>query len=297
MDTSQKVILVLDDSRIVLGKIKEILRKANYKIVTAENGKEGLLRLEEVLPDLIISDIMMPEMDGYTFCKKVRENPVTKFTPFIFLSTREALQDKLQGFEMGADDYLTKPFNDEELLTRVLSSLRKMDALLKLSHEDALTGVANHRSFQENLDREIKRCGRQKTKLSMAIFDIDHFKKFNDTYGHKVGDFVLFEFAQFFKKKIRETDFFARYGGEEFALILPDTEKKGAFAFIDRFRQQLSDREIINPLNKSEKLRITFSGGISEFPTDAESKDKLIQLADEAMYKAKNAGRNQISYE
>lgn len=297
MDISQKVILILEDSRLILVKIKGILKKADFKVVTAENGKEGLLQLDEILPDLIISDIMMPEMDGFEFCKKVRENPVTRFTPFIFLSSREALQDKLQGFEMGADDYLTKPFNEQELLTRVSSSLRKMDALLKLSHEDALTKVSNHRSFQENLSREIKRSTRQKTLLSMAMLDIDHFKKFNDTYGHKVGDFVLFEFAQFIKKRIREADFFARYGGEEFALILPDTNKEKAFTFLDQIREDLSNKEIINPLNKNEKLRITFSGGIAEFPTYSQSKDKLFLFADEALYKAKKAGRNQICFE
>lgn len=294
---SQKAILVLEDSRLILAKIKEILKKAGFKVITAENGKEGLLRLDEILPDLIISDIMMPEMDGYLFCKKVRENPVTRLTPFIFLSAREALQDKLQGFEMGADDYLTKPFDGQELLTRVSASLRKMDALLKLSYEDGLTGVSNHRSFQENLNRDIKLSTRQKTLLSMAIIDIDHFKKFNDTYGHKVGDFVLFEFAQFIKKRMRETDFFARYGGEEFALILPDTNKESAFTFLDQIREDLAAQEITNPVNKNEKLRITFSGGIAEFPTNSQSKDELIFSADEALYKAKKAGRNQICFE
>jgi diguanylate cyclase (GGDEF)-like protein len=286
-----KSILIVDDSPLIIEHIKKILQKGKFKIMTALNAEEGLLRLEEELPDLIISDIVMPGMDGFEFCKKVRKNNVTKLTPFIFLTVKEKMKDKLRG-----DDYITKPFNEKELFSRISASLNKMDELLKLSHEDSLTHVANHRSLQDNLEREINRSLRHKTVLSIGMLDIDFFKKFNDTYGHKVGDYVLFEFAQFIKKRLRGTDFFARYGGEEFCLILPDTKKKGAFTFLDRIRKELSDQEFMNPLVEKKKMRITFSAGIAEYPTDAKAKNALIDYADKALYKAKETGRNQVCF-
>ncbi len=283
-------ILVVDDDGSIRRVIRMDLEKAGYIVYTAYNGIEGLEMVKEVEPDLIISDIEMPKMDGVEFYEKLRAEDTS--IPFIFLTGSSDEERKISVLKLGVDGYLTKPFSKKELIVRVESLLEKAKKITQNIYVDALTKVYNRKFINEKLPAKIEKAIDTFTPLSVAMCDIDHFKKINDVYGHQAGDMVLSFLGNFLKTHVRGNDIVARYGGEEFLILLEGIEKKDAYNVMERLRETLSKEEI--DIDNGRKIKITISIGISSFPDDGSTLKELIEASDIALYKAKNGGRNRV---
>ncbi|MBU2489091.1 MAG: diguanylate cyclase [Proteobacteria bacterium] len=296
-------ILVIDDSRLVSHVAKTILTKQGHEVLLASEGASGLDLARAEMPDLILLDLIMPGIDGYEVCEKIKnEEAETADIPVIMLTSKAESADKVRGLEAGASDYVTKPFDEGELVARVNTHLRLKDLyeklqeknrqLQELANRDGLTGLFNHRYFQEALSKDFQRAMRYHESLSCVLLDIDFFKKFNDTYGHQTGDVVLSTLGRLIEDSLRETDLAARYGGEEFALVLYHTPAPAAFMVAERLRESVEAHEF-----KADELslKVTISVGVATFP-HAEIPDHktLVECADKALYRAKEAGRNQV---
>ncbi|MDI6796227.1 MAG: diguanylate cyclase [Desulfatibacillaceae bacterium] len=295
-------ILVIDDSRLVAHVAKTILVKQGHEVLLAQDGAAGLAVLDEIRPDLILLDLIMPGMDGYAVCEKVKNTFETKDIPVIMLTSKAESADKVRGLELGASDYVTKPFDEGELVARVNTHLRlkelyeslqeKNRQLQELANRDGLTGLFNHRYFQEALSKDFQRAMRYHESLSCVLLDIDFFKKFNDTYGHQTGDVVLKTLGGIIEDSLRDTDLAARYGGEEFALVLYHTPAPAAYMVADRLRQSVENHEFVHD---DLVLKVTISVGVATFPhPDIPDHKTLVECADKALYRAKEAGRNQV---
>jgi diguanylate cyclase (GGDEF)-like protein len=288
-------ILVVDDEQPNIKLLGETL-KGDYRIFFATDGAKALAIAEQVLPDLIILDVVMPGMDGYEVCRQLKDNPLLQDIPVIFITAMTALKDETAGLELGAVDYIIKPFNPALIRLRVKNHLelkRQRDLLGRLSLQDGLTGLANRRAFDAEYLREWRRAVRNCAPLSLIMIDIDHFKAYNDTYGHLAGDECLKLVARALAGSLeRGADFIARYGGEEFVCILPDTDAKGAPVIAGELRRAVESLHI--PYHASPVAPwVTVSLGVaSAIPTAALSEDMLIALADRMLYRAKTAGRN-----
>ena len=295
-------ILLIDDSRLIAHVAKTILTKRGHEVILAQDGLAGLEAAKSQQPDIILLDLIMPVMDGYEVCKALKQEDSTEEIPVIMLTSKAEPADKVKGLEMGALDYVTKPFDEGELVARVNIHVRlkelyeavqdKNRQLQELANRDGLTGLYNHRYFHEQLSKDFLRARRYHESLSCILFDIDHFKKFNDTYGHQTGDVVLSALGRVIEDSIRDSDFAARYGGEEFAVILYHTDPPAAVDVAERLRQMVEGREI---QDKDEVLHVTISIGVATFPHEEIRDSKtLIECADKALYKAKENGRNRV---
>ncbi len=297
-------ILIVEDSQTQALRLQIILENQGYRITTAQNGIEGLNLFKETFFPIVITDWVMPEMDGFEFCKTIRNQEMTGYVYIIILKTKDSKNDINAGFEAGADDYLIKPPDETELAARLKTakrvitleySLRKQkEEIERLSVTDPLTKTYNRRYLSNHLPGAIKHTFRYSRPLSIIICDIDHFKNINDCYGHQAGDYVLEEFAQCIKNIIRDgIDWVARYGGEEFIIVLPETDLDSAKKAAERYRLLLSATELIY---ETQKIKITASFGVAcLFPTEEGRKvnmDSMITAADELLYKAKKEGRN-----
>ena len=289
MDESKSKILVVENSPQTLHIIRNIFKDAGYDVITAPDGREGLKILHDSPVDLIISAVLLPEMDGLEFCKKVRESSTTDTIPFIFLSAQGSLEDKQSAFREGADDYITKPFEPNDLLLRAEAGLKRAERYLAEAYTDALTGLNNRRYFDKKLAEMMAHSTRYGETFCLAMLDVDLFKDFNDSFGHVAGDRALKHIATIIIENIRESDTHARFGGEEFTVLLPSTDKKSAINFMDRLRQRISETEMVD---EGKKHLFTISIGIAQFPDDSEIQDELIKCADEALYESKSKGRN-----
>ncbi len=296
-------ILVVDDSRDNLEVLATRLRFRGYIVDTATSGEEALARVAEEPPDLILLDVMMPGLDGYEVARRIRSNPELPFIPIILVTARDSTQDKIAGLDAGADDYLTKPINYPELEARVRAMLRikelqgeleeKNRELARLSISDGLTGLYNHRHIQEVVHEEFERAKRTREPLAVVMFDFDHFKRVNDTYGHQVGDRVLQEMARILRNTAREIDKLGRYGGEEFIAVLPDTGIDDAVTFAERVRERVERHPFA--VGQARPIHLTVSAGAATYPHPAVYNAKtLIHRADQALYAAKAAGRNRV---
>ncbi len=316
-------ILVVDDSRTVLAMITDVLEAEGYHVRQAEHGRAALGLVAEGRPDLIILDVMMPEMDGYEVCRRLREE--AEYIPILMITAKGDLQDLVKGLDAGADDYISKPFDHMELLARVKSLLRigtlqrrlyaqnleleaKNQQLQALAHQldalngelrllsvtDGLTRAYNHRHFQERLKNEFARATRRGEALSCVMLDIDHFKAVNDAWGHPVGDRVLIRLVEMLKDQIRGEDLVARYGGEEFALLLPSTPADQARHLAERVRERVAKEGFV--VSRDTNVHYTISVGVAEFSPDSphQDPDALLQAADAALYRAKAHGRNRV---
>ena len=236
MDTKNKPtkgnILVVDDTPANLKLLNTLLKENGYNVRPVPNGRLALSGAKAIPPDLILLDVAMPDMDGYQVCKKLKETTETENIPVIFLTARTGEEDIIKGFELGAADYVTKPFTQAILLARVKTHVnlrQKTRQLKELSMKDGLTQIANRRHFDEFLELELRRCTRNQKSISLIMMDIDHFKLFNDTYGHQKGDDVLKEVAKVLQSCGRRPgDLAVRYGGEEFIMLLGDTDSEDA---------------------------------------------------------------------
>ncbi len=301
-------ILVVEDSRTQREWLVQVLSRENYEVSAAGEGKTAIRKVRLDPPDLVLLDMILPDMDGLEVLRILKARGEGNFIPVILLSVKSDLDSRVAGLRIGADDFLAKPFAEAEILARAAAMLRikslqdevraQKKKLEELSITDGLTGLANHRHFQETLRKEFGRAHRYNDPLSLVMIDLDHFKRVNDTHGHPFGDKVLKESAQLIRQSLREmVDVPARYGGEEFAVILPKTVITGALAVAERMRQRLREHVFSDdppphrdgtspPARISE--RITASFGVASYPSrEITSADLLIRYADEALYRAK----------
>ena len=300
-------ILIVDDYPANIRIVAAMLQQ-NYKVLAANNGERAIKIAEDIHPDLILLDVMMPELDGFTVCEILKKNPKTNDIPIIFITAKTELNDIVKGFSVGGCDYISKPFNPEELFARVNThiELKKSRELLKkyiqeleqknreldiMSKTDYLTKLANRRFMIERLNEEVARTEKTGEKFSMLMCDIDYFKRVNDTYGHEIGDLVLKEVTKSIKNMVRECDVVSRWGGEEFIVLLIDTNIISAAKVAEKIRAEI-EKNIIT-INNSI-VKVTMSIGVTEYLNEI-SISQNINNGDEAMYQSKANGRNRVT--
>lgn len=297
--SKQQTILIVDDAKGNINVLAELLR-ADFKIRAATSGAKALdIAFSDNPPDLILLDVVMPEMDGYEVCKRLKASSQTKNIPIIFITGNVSEEDEIYGFSLGAMDYIAKPFSPVVVKARVNTHAelkRHRDYLESISYLDGLTGIANRRKFNDYLDLTWSFAVRESIPISMILMDIDNFKLFNDNYGHQDGDACLIQIAQALSETImRKADFIARYGGEEFVCILPNTESSNAVLIAEKFRQSVISLQIPHAYSTAENC-VTISLGVATIvPEKNASCSLLIKAADEALYKSKESGRNKVS--
>lgn len=291
-------ILIVDDERQNIKVLTELLRK-DYKIMASKAGEQALSAvLGPNPPDLILLDIMMPEIDGYEVCRRLKADSRSMHIPIIFITALDTSDDEAKGFELGAVDYITKPFKPVIVKARVRTHIqlkRKTDLLEHMASIDGLTELPNRRNFDITIEKELRRVARNNALLSMIFMDIDFFKKYNDHYGHAEGDDCLRRVAKAVSGCVRRArDFVARYGGEEFVIILPETDRTEAFGIAEKVRLAVLGLNIEHAASDvadhvSLSLGVaTVSGDQTVSPVD------VIKKADAALYKAKESGRNRV---
>lgn len=327
-NSSHPIVLLVDDQAMVGEAIRRMLvSEADIDFHYCQEPTQAVGKANEIKPTIILQDLVMPEVDGYTLLKFYRANPSTSSTPVIVLSSREDPKDKSQAFENGASDYLVKLPDKIELVARIrahsktyLLQLQRDEAYLemkklqeqltesnhkleesnamlqRLSTMDGLTGLANRRHFDETLQAEWKIGLRDKTVLSVIMIDIDYFKKYNDGYGHQGGDDCLKGVAKILGDTVhRAGDFVARYGGEEFVVILRNTDAKGAAVLAEKMRANVEAQHIPHAFSAVAD-HVSISLGIADmFPDTSASPAGLLAKADAALYKAKEHGRNRYA--
>jgi diguanylate cyclase (GGDEF)-like protein len=291
-------VLVIDDSRTVRRLLGNILGK-HYRVLLAENGEEGLVLATEEGPDLILLDVLMPGLDGFAVCSRLKGDSRTRDIPVLFLTALSGAVDEMRALEAGAIDFIPKPISPAILGARVRNHLdlkRYQDKLRNLSLLDGLTGIANRRRFDQYLELEWQRCSRNGQPLSLVLGDVDVFKAYNDGYGHGQGDDCLRRVAEVFQASLRRpADLAARYGGEEFVCILPETGREGARSVADQIMARMADLDLPHAFSPVAG-RVTVSLGLAtaELPVSAESWGGLLEQADRRLYLAKSRGRNRM---
>lgn len=298
MELNRKpLLLIVDDEPANLHVIVESMVN-DYEIKAATNGADAISIAQDAdKPDLILLDVMMPEMNGYEVCKILKEDEMTRDIPVIFVTAMELPEWEVRGLEMGAVDYVTKPINITVLKARVNTHIKlkqMQEQLVKLSNQDKLTGIANRRHFDEYFDVEWRRTMRNQTPLAIIMADIDYFKRFNDAYGHLAGDVCLVKVADVLNSVLqRPGDLAARYGGEEFVGVLSNTDAAGAHRIAEVFR--IGVEKLSVPHSGSPTGYVTAScGAAAMVPDAAVLPSDLIAMADKHLYAAKDSGRNVV---
>lgn len=315
-DNNQAKILLVDDTPGNLDVMLEHLGNHQFNISVALNGYEAIELAQSVVPDIILMDVMMPGIDGFETCKILKANEITKNIPLIFMTALSDAENVVKGFEVGGVDYVTKPLQYQEVLARLKAHLTIRQQQLKLekinqelldknelitaqSHRleqmartDPLTGLGNRRDFLERLEQEQAASIRTGKMFSVVLADIDHFKDFNDKYGHECGDNVLVTIATTLQKLLRKQDSVARWGGEEFVILLRETTAEHAYTLIERLRKEVENINTFCGL-ESTPLKATVTFGICQYQDDLSLNDCL-NLADSALYLGKSQGRNQV---
>lgn len=300
-------ILIIDDSEVIRTRIIDTLEPFNLfaRYYEAEDGLDGFKKLLTSQVDLVLCDLEMPRIDGFKFLTMMKARPEFQDIPVLILTGMDDRELKVKGLGQGASDYITKPFDPEELVARVKVHLkikhlqddlkRSNELLLELSNTDHLTGLFNRRYLMEAMDKELQRAERKNGCLSLILLDIDYFKGVNDTYGHIQGDVVLQKVSQQLQKELRSYDIAARYGGEEFIAVLPDASLKEAAFVAERIRYAIEQLRFSGDISG---ISMTASLGVAEFRKleHNNSVDAFIKLADDALYKAKANGRNRVEF-
>lgn len=309
MERKKKRILVVDDHEDNIELLRARLEARGYEVEGASDGQSALDAVKRDCPDLILLDVMMPKMDGIEVVRRLKANAELPFIPVIMQTALDSTENKVEGLDAGADDYITKPINFAELEARVNSLLRIKtlqsdlaarerelselnDKLRRISLTDGLTQVDNRRSLEERLHEMWQHSVRLHEPIALIICDIDKFKSVNDNYGHQAGDSVLKEFAQLLKAEAREIDRVGRYGGEEFLLILSGTVLDAAVTFAERLREKVEGHTFSYA---GGTLRRTMSCGVAASPhPKVKDQEALLRAADDALYVAKETGRNRV---
>ncbi len=294
---NKKHILLVDDDKINLNLLTEFLTKRGYKTSAVQDGQKAIEFLKENSCNLILLDVLMPGINGYETCKRMKQLREIKDIPVIFLTANNDHDSIIEGFQSGGVDYVTKPFNSLELLYRIDTQLKLQDRTCelkkalqeveKLSTTDPLTHIFNRLKFDILLKQQIEISQRYVSSLSILFIDIDHFKFVNDTFGHNIGDEVLIEVVNIIKTLIRNSDIFARWGGEEFTILTPETDLAGARILANKIRKAVDEH------NFEKVQKVTISIGVTELKITDNAK-KLLKRVDNALYNAKNGGRNRI---
>ncbi|MDY6933379.1 MAG: response regulator [Spirochaetota bacterium] len=304
LPTNLPSVLLVDDDESDIKLFMHYLSDEAYQLEMVKNGEDAISLAQHKEIDLILLDMLLPGMDGFEVCKRLKEMKETRNIQIIAVTSLCDIESKIKGIELGADDFLVKPVDRQELMARINALIKKkayldelcgrFQTVLNAAINDKLTNLYNHTYFKHVLDIEIKRSLRQKHPVTLMLIDIDNFKLYNDTLGHLAGDELLKQIAQLFKDHIREVDLAARYGGDEFAIIMPYVGSKEAAIIAERIRQAVwemafSHKSLLLP----DKLSISI--GIAFSPFDATTMEELIEIADRELYNAKNSGKDQVS--
>jgi diguanylate cyclase (GGDEF)-like protein len=308
-------ILIVDDHPTNLQVLLDSLQNSGYRTLIARNGEGAIKQAAFAQPDLILLDVMMPGIDGFETCQRLKQQDVTCDIPVIFMTALVETVDKVRGFEAGGVDYITKPFDQAELLARVKAhlELRRYQGELQRSNQqlakanaelqeaqqqlelaartDPLTQLSNRRDMIEKLDYEKVRHKRSQQAFALILSDIDDFKMFNDTYGHDCGDFILVSVADVMRSMLREQDQLARWGGEEFLVMLLETDLQRAGIVAEKIRETIATNLF---LYKGLQLSVSMTFGVSVFDTFEKSIDGCIKKADLALYRGKDHGKNRV---
>ncbi|HEX8523567.1 MAG TPA: diguanylate cyclase [Tepidisphaeraceae bacterium] len=287
----QKV-LIIDDSKPIHALLKARLADEPIELHSAFDGEAGVEAALNLLPDLILLDVDMPTPDGFEVCRRLKDHPLTMNVPVVFLTGIASTEQKIRGLELGALDYIIKPFDPAELRARVRTSLRQkylLELLAKKAMIDGLTGLWNRSYFDQQLAAQLALFRRSGYTVSCIFADVDHFKTINDNFGHPTGDEALRAIAHVLQSSCRLEDIVCRYGGEEFAIVCPNTPADKAIILAERLRESISR---LTMSYRRTPIPLTASFGIAD-PTTAGS-HTLIEAADQALYRAKQLGRNRV---
>lgn len=300
MNIKKSIVMCVDDEIINRHLLRRLL-DSDYDIIEAQSGNEAIQKLKENtnLPDIILLDVMMPGIDGYGTCSRIKSNPLTSHIPVIFITTHGEIEEQIKGFKLGAADYILKPFSPPIVEARIRTHLelkKQRDLLEKLNLTDNLTGIANRRKYEQYLANKWNVMVRLRTPLSLVMIDIDHFKQYNDNYGHSEGDHCLRQVAQAMQSAlVRSVDLVARYGGEEFVAVLPGTGLSGAKIVAEKMRACVQNLNIPHEFSSAGKT-VTVSIGLSSCQPSREfSAEKQLVHADQLLYQSKENGRNRVS--
>ena len=294
MNSANSNVLLVDDDPAILRLLSQWLGKAGYRLAQAEDGRQALAAIEEECPDFLITDWEMPSMNGLELCEEVRKLSLPHYVYILFLTVKSSSDEKVAALEIGADDFLTKPIQRDELVARMRSGARILELerrLSRMARTDPLTGLPTRRTFFDCLAKEWERASRGNLPLSCVMTDIDFFKRVNDIYGHPAGDSVLKVVADLLIESSRGSDSVCRYGGEEFCVMLPETDEHGAALWAERVRERMAS--LVVPVGGKE-LRITASFGAAEKHDDTHTPEDLIDQADQALLCAKQSGRDRV---
>jgi len=297
VSTVRRSVLIVDDQPQNIRVMGEVLRR-EYEVFFAASGAKAIEIATSTSIDLILLDVVLPDLDGFEVCSRLKADERTSGIPIIFVTAREETSDEAHGFSAGGVDYITKPIRPPVLLARVRTHLElkhARDLLESLASIDGLTAIANRRRFDAFLEYEWKRCGRTGEPFSLAILDVDHFKNYNDTYGHARGDDCLRAIAKALASVARRpADLAARYGGEEFALIVPGTDAAGMRSLMNMLMARVRALAIPHGSSSCSETVSVSVGAITLVPPVHESAVLAVTLADELLYEAKQNGRNQV---
>lgn len=298
---ASQTILIVDDEPVNIKALQAVLGDA-YDLVFAITGEEALvMALEDPQPDLILMDIIMPGLDGFEVCARLKHDDRTKNIPVVFLTAKWETSEEARGLELGAVDYIRKPFSPPIIKARIRNHLelkKHRDLLENLSTLDGLTNIPNRRRFDEIYAQEWQRACRTNSSVSLLFIDIDHFKNFNDLYGHLTGDDCLKSVARVLQSSLgRPADFLARYGGEEFIILLPDTSPRGSQYLAENIRQTIDDLQLPHAASPIADHVTVSIGAVTCTTPAAYTRFALIEDADKALYRAKHEGRNTVCFQ
>ena len=304
--TEQTTVMIVEDDPVSREVVAHLLRRREYQVVETADGREALELLSPEVK-IVVAEWMMPNLDGLELCRRLKSPDLAGYRYVIMVTSKAEKEDIVEALEAGADDYIIKPVDHDELLARIRAGERIVqleralaDAWEKAQGEaerDSLTGLYNRRHFDERLAGELRRAERERSRVALLMLDLDHFKHINDTYGHAVGDEVLRHVAQIIAHEVRVgTDVPARYGGEEFAVIAPGTNLLGAESLAERIRTRVAGLRV--PVG-DQLVSVTLSVGVAVFDPRATTRDEpvraLVEAADQRLYQAKHAGRNRVA--